>query len=112
MRAKVITDLRDTIERMVIRDGERKILLGGCWIVAGTAQILKAVACRIAAALGQSLMNHVGMGAVVSNVGGSASISGVWGSASISNVWGSASISDVGPKIKIENDNRIKTNMA
>ncbi len=78
---------RSIAQRMVITNGERDLIVDGCWIIAGTAKIRDVRSGRIVRVQGS---------ATIRDVWGSATISGVWGSATISGVRGSATIRDVG----------------
>ena len=84
---------RAIAQRMVIKDGEHRLIVDGCWIVAGTAKIRDVRYGRIVRVQGS---------ATISGVGGSATISDVWGSATISDVWGSATIRGVGDSATLD----------
>ena len=101
---------RAIAQRMVITDGEHRLIVDGCWIIAGTAKIRDVRSGRIVRVQGSATISNVGDSAsisdvggsaTISNVGGSASISDVGGSATISNVWGSATIRGVGDSATI-----------
>jgi len=92
---------RAIAQRMVIKDGERRLIVDGCWIVAGTAKIRDVRSGRIVRVQDSATISDVGGSATISDVGGSATISDVWGSATISDVWDSATISGVGDSATI-----------
>ena len=87
---------RAIAQRMVITDGEHRLIVDGCWIVAGTAKIRDVRSGRIVRVQGSATISNVGGSAAIRNVWDSATIRDVWGSATISDVGGSATISDVG----------------
>jgi len=87
--------LRTRAEAMVLRDGEHRLIIDGCWIVGGTAKLYDVRGGRIVCVRDSARISHVGDSAQITNVGDSAQISDVWGSAQISDVRGSAQITSV-----------------
>ena len=87
---------RAIAQRMVIKDGEHRLIVDGCWIVAGTAKIRDVRSGRIVRVQGSATISDVGGSATIRGVGDSATIRGVGDSATIRGVWGSATIRDVG----------------
>ena len=73
--------LRARAASMILRDGTHSLIVDGCWIVGGTADVSDVRAGRIV---------HVGGSATIRGVGGSATIWDVGGSATIRDVGGSA----------------------
>ncbi len=95
---------RAIAQRMVIKDGEHRLIVDGCWIIAGAAKIRDVRSGRIVRVQDLATISNVWGSATISNVrgsatirdvGGLATIRDVGGSATISNVWGSATISNV-----------------
>lgn len=76
---------RAIAERMIIRDGERDLIVDGCWIVGGTAEVRD---------VRSGWIRRVQDSAQIIDVRGSARISGVWDSAQIFGVWGSAQLDE------------------
>jgi len=87
---------RAIAQRMVITDGEHRLIVDGCWIIAGTAKIRDVRSGRIVRVQGSATISNVGDSASISDVGGSATISNVRDSATIRGVRNSATIRDVG----------------
>jgi hypothetical protein len=110
---RVVSDLRSRIQRMIISSGRRNLLLGGCWIVCGDAEIGDAKNGRIYSVFGSGRVGNVydsgrvenvydsgRVGNVydsgrVGNVSGSGSVENVYGSGSVENVYGSGSVGNV-----------------
>lgn len=91
--------LRRRIDAMIVRD-DRKILLGGCYIITGGR--IKAVKNgRIVAVYGSAEIGTVSGNAKISAVFGNAKIGSVFGSAEIGTVYDNAKISDVFGNAKI-----------
>ena len=86
---------RAIAQRMVITEGEHRLIVDGCWIVAGTAKIRDVRSGRIVRVQDSATIRDVRGSATISGVGGSATIRDVMGSATIRGVWGSATIRDV-----------------
>ena len=53
LEQRIIESLRDRVRRMIVAD-ERRMLLGGCWILAAGANVRRAVKARIFIMLGSS----------------------------------------------------------
>ena len=98
MKAAVADKMRGYIKSIIVTD-DRKILIGGQFIVCGQAKICEVKTCAI-----QSVSGSASIGSVY----GSARIDFVYGSASIDYVYGSASIGFVSGSASIINDKRIK----
>ena len=123
--------LRARAEQMILRDGEHRLIVDGCWIVAGTADVQDVRAGRIIHVGGSAQIHGVGGSAQIRgvrdsaqiygvranaqiygvgdsaqirDVGGSAQIRGVGGSAQIRNVWGSAVHLDASAKARLVKD--------
>jgi hypothetical protein len=130
----VESKLRSQIERMIVRD-HRRLLLGGCWIVCGEANVgnakngtLKAVSdsarvgsvsgsarvdsvsgsARVGSVLDSARVGSVSGSARVDYVSDSARVDSVSGSARVGSVSGSARVGSVSGSAKIENDMRPK----
>jgi hypothetical protein len=86
---------------MILRDGEHRLIVDGCWIVGGCAVVRDVRAGRIVCVRGSAQITNVGGSAQITNVGGSAQITNVGGSAQITNVGGSAQITNVGGSAQI-----------
>lgn len=93
---------RRVVERMIIRTGERRLIVDGCWIVGGDATLTDVRGGRLMRVQDSASIQHVWGSASIRDVWGSASIRGVGDSASIQNVGGSASIRDVGGSASIQ----------
>ena len=93
--AQAEATLRDRAARMILKDGEHDLIVDGCWIVAGTAQVSDVRSGRIVRVQDSAQISHVWGSAQISDVRGSAQISDVCGSAQISDVGDSAQISHV-----------------
>ena len=77
---------RAIVAKMMLRSGEHRLVVDGCWIVGGTAIVRDVRAGRIV---------QVRDSAQIHDVRGSAQIHDVWGSAQIHDVGDSAQIHDV-----------------
>ena len=86
---------RSIAQRMVITNGERDLIVDGCWIIAGTAKIRDVRSGRIVRVQGSATISGVWGSATIRDVGDSATIRDVGGSATIRGVWGSATIRGV-----------------
>ena len=84
--------LRAKATRMILRDGEHRLIVDGCWIVGGTASVRDVRAGRIMRVQGSAQIRGVWDSAQIRGVCGSAQISDVWDSAQIRGVWGSAQL--------------------
>jgi len=95
---------RAIVAKMMLRSGEHRLVVDGCWIVGGTAIVRDVRAGRIVQVRdsaqihdvrGSAQIHDVGGSAQIRGVGDSAQIHGVGGSAQIHDVWDSAQIHDV-----------------
>jgi len=87
---------RAIAQRMVIKDGEHRLIVDGCWIIGGTAKIRDVRSGRIVRVQDSATIRDVQDSATIRNVWGLATISNVGGSATIRDVQDSATISNVG----------------
>jgi hypothetical protein len=101
MEAKAKSRVIDIIRGMILVDGDHDLLLDGCWIVGGTANITDVRGGRMMRVAHSATIRDVRGSATISGVRGSATISGVRGSATISGVRDSATIHDVGDSATI-----------
>ena len=101
-------ELKSRAEKCILVTGEKKILLGGKWVVGGDVKINNVINSQIVFCGGNASITGVGDNASITGVRDNASITGVWGNASITGVWGNASITDVGGNASITDDKRIK----
>ena len=85
-------ELRARAARMILREGEHRLIVDGSWIVLGTAVVRDVRAGRIL---------HVQDSARIHGVWGHAQIHGVWGHAQIHDVQDSAQIHDVRDSARI-----------
>jgi hypothetical protein len=74
MRANVDGFLREQVSRMIVRDS-RKLLVGGCWIIAEGAHIETAMQCRLFIAGGT--VQSVDSGGTVQSVDSGGTVNGI-----------------------------------
>ena len=84
LQAAFHREMINIARRFILIDGEKRLIVDGCWIIGQTAHVRDI------------------RGGRVLRVQGSASIRNVWGSASIRNVGGSASIQNVGENTNLD----------
>ena len=89
MSEDVAKVMRRYVEKMIIVDGEHRLLLGGEYIVGGNAQITEVKNAR------------------VHSLGGEAHVEYIYGSASVGAISGSASVEYISGSAKIEKDERV-----
>jgi hypothetical protein len=92
---RVVSDLRSRIQRMIISSGRRNLLLGGCWIVCGDAEIGDAKNGRIYSVFGSGRVGNVYDSGRVENVYDSGRVGNVSGSGSVENVYDSGRVGSV-----------------
>jgi hypothetical protein len=100
MKFDVTEQLKEIIQAMIVTD-ERKILLGGCWILAGEAKVHKIVRATVKVALGSSQVgkmlgsSQVGKMLGSSQVGkmlDSSQVGEMWDSSQVGEMWGSSQV--------------------
>jgi len=94
MRMRVEAAFRNCVAHMIVKD-DRDILVGGPWIIAGSARIYRSVNARIISVCDNASIESVCDSASIESVCDSASIEYVCDSASIKSVCGNASIKSV-----------------
>ena len=92
--------LRARAAKMILR-GDHDLIVDGCWIVGGKAEIRDVRSGRIMRVQDSAQIHGVRGSAQIHDVGDSAQIHGVWGSAQILGVRGSAQIHGVGDSAQI-----------
>ena len=88
-------ELRARAARMILREGEHRLIVDGSWIVLGTAVVRDVRAGRILHVQDSAQIHDVQDSAQIHDVRDSAQIHDVWGHAQIHGVWGHAQIHDV-----------------
>jgi len=104
MKEKIERKLYQRVKKMIISN-EKPILLGGCYILHGDAEIRKVQGSRIISMRDNASVMNVWGNASVTDVGDNASVMNMRGNASVTDVWGNAKIIN---DSKIINDRRKK----
>jgi len=107
MQSNTERKLKAIAERRIVTE-KRGVLLGGCWVIAGSAQIAKVYSSRVIAVYGSATIRNVYGSATIGDVFGSATIECVFGSATIGDVYDSATIECVFGSATIVTDHRKK----
>ena len=107
VRERAIEKLRDRVARMIVTES-RPMLLGGCWIIGGHAQIARLNSGRVVSLSDRAKIGNVSDRAKIGDVYGAAQIGNVYGAAQIDHVFDRAKISDVYGAAQIVTDHRIK----
>ena len=94
VRERAIEKLRDRVARMIVTES-RPMLLGGCWIIGGHAQIARLNSGRVVSLSDRAKIGDVYGTAQIGNVYGAAKIGDVYDRAKISDVYGTAQIGNV-----------------
>ena len=91
LQAKVAEDLRSLVRRMLVTDTQ-DILLGGCWILAGKANITKAVSARIVAMCDSSKVGTMRGSSKVETMCDSSKVGTMRGSSNVGTMRGSSNV--------------------
>ncbi len=100
-RAEAENYLRDRIRDMIVKT-DRKMLLGGCWIIGGETHVEMIKTSRVIRVGDSARIDSVGDSARIDSVGDSTRIGCVGDSARIDSVGGSARIDRVGGSARID----------
>jgi len=100
-RRSLLRDRMWSIAKKVVVTDHRDLLLGGCYIIAGSASVRRIKNSRIYAVYESAKIDYVCESAIIVNVHGSAEIGSVSGSAGIVRVFDSAKIGSVYDSAKI-----------
>ena len=84
--------LRERVRRMVKTSEEIKILLGGCWILAGDVKVLRAKRVRIVQMRGSSQVGKIWGSSQVGEMWDSSQVGEIWGSSQVGEMWGSSQV--------------------
>ena len=90
----VTAKMQERASRMIVCD-DRRLILGGCWIVCGSASVQKVSNARIYSVRDSARVDSVCDSARVDSVRDSARVGSVYGSARVGSVYGSARVGSV-----------------
>ena len=90
-QAKAAAKMRAAVRRMLVSD-TKDVLLGGCWILHGDAQVSEAVRVRIVVMLGSSSVEQMLGSSSVNQMRDSSSVKEMWDSSSVKEMRDSSSV--------------------
>ena len=109
VRARLYDRVKAKVKKMMIIDDDRKILVGGCYILGGNATVTRVTGSRIVAMVGNSRIRIL-TDSTVDNMRDTSSVGQVYGSSTIGSMAGNSnvqSLTDYATVVQMTDDSKI-----